>query len=79
MVQAVVSDGIKTRGERKIMLGGCILALAGHIMLLIGKNPVVKYRVTAWMVFTSALEGRPAITAFLPRCLGSVTWYKVLG
>jgi hypothetical protein len=50
------SDKIKARGP--FMLVGCSIAIVGYIMLLVAKNPAVKYG-GAFFIATGVYPGTP--------------------
>ena len=56
LVTAALSDRIKARGP--IMIAGCILAIAGYIMLLAAKTPSVRYGGT-FLVASGVYPGSP--------------------
>ena len=56
LVTSAWSDKIKARGP--FMLVGCSFAIVGYIMLLVAKNPAVKYG-GAFLIATGVYPGTP--------------------
>jgi MFS-type transporter involved in bile tolerance (Atg22 family) len=58
LILSFFSDKIKARGP--IMVGGCLLAIAGYIMLLAAKENSVRYGGT-FLVAAGVYPGSPAV------------------
>lgn len=56
LITSALSDKIKARGP--FMLLGCSIAIVGYIMLLVAKDPAVKYGGT-FLVATGVYPGTP--------------------
>ena len=56
LVLSAWSDAVKARGP--FIVGGCILAIAGYIMLLVAESPAVKYGGT-FLIAIGVYPGTP--------------------
>ena len=56
LATSAYSDKMKSRGP--FIIAGCVLAIAGYIMLLVAKTPGVKYGGT-FLVATGIYPGTP--------------------
>ncbi len=64
LATAALSDRIKARGP--IMIAGCVLAIAGYIMLLAAKKPAVRYGGT-FLVASGVYPGSPMFVSRVAR------------
>ncbi|OAL17859.1 hypothetical protein AYO22_11203 [Fonsecaea multimorphosa] len=62
LVLSTWSDKVKARGP--FIVGGCILAIAGYIMLLAAESPAVKYGGT-FLIATGVYPGTPIVQGWL--------------
>lgn len=62
LITAALSDRIRARGP--IMIAGCVLAIAGYIMLLVAKSSPVKYGGT-FLVAAGVYPGSPMVIVSL--------------
>jgi hypothetical protein len=65
LITSGLSDRMKARGP--FMIGGCILAIVGYIMLLAGKSSGVRYAGT-FFVACGVYPGSPMVSEDLFNC-----------
>lgn len=56
LVASTCSDKVRARGP--FLLGGCVLAIAGYVMLLVAESPAVKYGGT-FLIAVGVYPGTP--------------------
>ena len=66
LITAGFSDRIKARGY--FMIGGCVIAIAGYIMLLAASQNSVKYGGT-FLVACGVFQGSPMVSVSHPRLI----------
>ena len=60
LITASLSDRVKARGP--FMIGGCLLAIVGYIMLLVASKPLVRYGGT-FFVASGVFVGSPMVSS----------------
>lgn len=76
LITSALSDRIKARGP--FMIAGCLVAIAGYIMLLAGKHPGVRYGGT-FFVACGVFPGSPMVSDLLGYLDWQTNFAKVMG